>query len=145
MKTHTDVDSWSRDEALAVALEAFSQRLGTDLLWQAFRELTIAPVATMDEQQRFATDIDKYLAHVLYSEGDALVEFMNRSKVDRAGGQRLLFHCAVRWWLARDALVAMPPHTRVNKIYAHGSTGPHAQELLAQMLYRGKAPDTSQP
>lgn len=144
MKTTATPATWSVPEALAVAYTAFTQRFGLELLWQAFEELTLEPEQTIQDHHDLERDLDQYLGHALNAQGAGLVIWMAnaKSKPDNAA---LLTHCAVRWWRARDDLARQPQGMRVPCKYAHGSTDHNAHQLLAQMLYRGSAPDTETP
>jgi len=144
MKTNPVTPTWSVPEALSVAYTAFTQRFGTDLLWQAFEALTTKRENTMAEHKALERDLGQYLGHALNAQGANLVIWMANAKSNPDNAD-LLTHCAVRWWLARDDLLRKPSGTRVPCVYTEGSTDHVALQLLTQMLYRGSAPDTEPP
>lgn len=144
MKTTATPATWSVPEALAVAYTAFTQRFGAELLHQAFEALTLDPQQTMEDQRDLARDLGQYLGHALNAQGAGLVIWMANAK-SRPDNAALLLHCGVRWWLARDDLARKPPGTRVPCEYGPGSKEHSALQLLAEMLYRASAPDTTPP
>jgi hypothetical protein len=136
--------TWSIEEALAVSYDAFVARLGADLLWRAFEAMTRHPQEFLAEHRRLKKDIDKYLGWPLRLEGLELAEWMANAR-RRDGCPSLLTHIGARWWRAREALLVLPPGTRVPCVYSEGSQDHVSRQLLAQMLYRGAAPDTTRP
>jgi len=138
-----DADSWSVPQALVVAYEAFTQRFGADLLWQAFEALTVQHRATLREHAALDRDLGQYLDHALTARGAELVVLLANSRSEPQAAL-LLLHCGVRWWRARDDLLRRSgPKVRVPKVYAEGMNEHVSLQLLSQMLYRGAAPDTA--
>ena len=142
MNPETHPTSWSIAQALAVSFAAFTQRFGAALLWQAFEALTTEPERTMAAHMGLETAIDQYLPHALQAAGANLVIWMANARADPQQAQ-LLLHCAVRWWRARDDLLARPAKSRVPCVYAEGLSDHVSLQLLNQMLYRGAAPYTT--
>lgn len=144
MKITATPQSWSIPEALAVAYTEFTQRFGAELLYQAFEALTLQPEQTRTEHLVLGRELDKYLAYPLNTHGTELVAWMASAK-GKPDNAALLLHCGVRWWRARDDLARKPNGTRVPCEYAPGSKNHSGLQLLAEMLYRGSAPDTKPP
>lgn len=134
--------SWSIHEAIAVAYDAFTARLGADLLWRAFEALTQRHAETVTVNQRRDAELGRYINHIVASEGAALREWLANARADPEQAA-LLLHVGVRWWRARDDLLARPAGTRVRRAYAEGCAAHVSLQLLSQMLYRGRAPDTT--
>ena len=136
-------DSWSIHEALNVAFHEFAVRFGPDLLWKAFGALTRDYEGVMAEHHRAQVDIDQYLRHPLVKNGSDLDLWISAARAD-ADQAALLLHVAVRWWRARDDLLSRPAHARVPwSLGQDGMKGQVSLQLLAQMLYRGRAPYTT--
>jgi len=135
-------ENWSIHEAVAVSHAVFVRRFGEDVLWMAFNALTSQRDATLAEHARLERDIDKYLQYTLHSEGGALAPWLTGAR-DDPETVNLLLHIGVRWWLARDDLLSRPARSRVPCVYAQGLKEHVSLQLLAQMLYRGRAPYTT--
>ncbi|MDD5028496.1 MAG: hypothetical protein PHH58_03185 [Rhodoferax sp.] len=145
MKHPTDPSSWNIQEALAVAYSEFTQRFGADLLHQAFVALTLHSAQTMQAHRALDADMGNYISSVLDARGAGLTEWLTNARADR-DQDAMLLDIGVRWWRARDDLARQPQGTRVPCTYAPGATSLHSGlQLLAQMLYRGSAPDTAPP
>lgn len=136
MKTTAAPATWSVPEALAVAYTEFTQRFGAELLHQAFEALTLRRAQTMQVHRALARELDQYLVYPLNTHGAELVHWMASAK-GTPDNADLLLHCGVRWWQAREDLLRKPAGTRVRN---HSDL-----QVLAEMLYRGSAPDTEPP
>lgn len=134
--------SWSIHEAVAVSYQAFVEHFGADLLWRAFDALTSKRDATLAKQGQLDYGLGKYLQYPLSKDGDELTSWMKAARADSEQAD-LLLHIGVRWWLSRDDLLSRPAHSRVPCEYAPGSTYPARIQLLTQMLYRGRASETT--
>lgn len=141
MHNDTHPTSWSITQALAVAYTTFTQRFGADLLHAAFAALTAEPDVTQAEHHALAAELGLYLSHALNGRGASQVVWMGNARADPSQA-RLLLHMGVRWWRARDSLLACPAGTRVPCVYADGLADHLSLQLLGQMLHRGAAPDT---
>lgn len=143
---HTDEQagqrSWSIHEALAIAYQEFSNRFGADLLWAAFDLLTRDRERTLAEHAELETELDQYLGHAMHQAGSKGDIWISKARTDE-GQTALLLQAAVRWWCARDDLLSRPAQSRVPCEYAEGNTDHVNLQLLAQMLYRGRAPYTT--
>lgn len=135
--------TWSIDEAIAQSYQEFSRRLGADLLWGAFELLTLDRKAVLMRHQVLARELDQYLQYPLNYEGASLAEWMGNARA-AANQAELLLHVGVRWWRARDDMLLLPAEARVPCVYAEGLGGQVSLQLLKQMLYLGKSPDTAQ-
>jgi len=137
-KTH-----WTIHEALAASYQAFCTRFGQDALAVAFELLTMRRQITMLENKRLGRTLDQYISHAVNVQGREQVTWLSHALADpdQAG---LLMHAGVRWWLARDDLLRKPAGTLVPKQYMEGLKEHVSLQLLAQMLYRGAAPDTDE-
>ncbi|WP_141685490.1 hypothetical protein [Klebsiella pneumoniae] len=135
-------EDWSVHEAIAVSFRAFSRRYGEDLLWSAFGMLTRDRRKAIREHALLEKDINDFIQYPIDSEGKSLREFMATAKADEHG-LLMLRHMGIRWWLARDDLLSLPPQTRVPRVYCEGFTKHVSLQLLDQMLWRGAAPDTT--
>ncbi|BBK14289.1 MULTISPECIES: hypothetical protein [Klebsiella] len=135
-------EDWSVHEAISVSFRAFSRRYGEDLLWSAFGMLTRDRRKALREHACLEQDINSFIKYPISSEGRALREFMAKAKDDEYG-LLMLRHMGIRWWLARDDLLSLPPQTRVPRVYSEGFTNHVSLQLLDQMLWRGAAPDTT--
>jgi hypothetical protein len=145
MQTNTPTQSWTVPEALAVAYREFTQRFGADLLHQAFEALTLQSAKTMQAHRALDADMGDYISSVLDARGAGLAEWLANARADRTQ-DAMLQDIGVRWWHARDDLARQPEGTRVPCTYAPGFTSLHSGlQLLAQMLYRGSAPDRTLP
>ena len=136
-KTH-----WTIAEALAATYQAFSTRFGHEALAAAFEALTMRPQATKLENKKLGRALDQYIGHALNAHGREQVLWLSHALAD-ADQAPLLLHAGVRWWLARDDLLRRPAGTLVPKQYAEGLKDHVSLQVLAQMLHRGAAPDTS--
>lgn len=143
---HTDEQAaqsdWNIHEALNLAYQEFSNRFGADLLWEAFDLLTLDRERTLAEHTDLEADIDQYLGHALYQAGSTGDIWISKARTDE-GQTALLLQIAVRWWRARDDLLSRPAQSRVPCEYAEGNNDHVNLQLLAQMLYRGRAPYTT--
>lgn len=142
MHTPTPATSWSITQALTVAYTAFIQRFGADLLHASFDALTKEPEHILAEHQVLAAELGPYLSHALNGRGAGHVVWLGNARADAAQA-RLLLHMGVRWWHARDSLLACPAGTRVPCVYAEGLSEHVSLQLLSQMLHRGAAPHTT--
>ncbi len=133
---------WSIHEAIAVSMAEFTNRFGDDILWSAFRLLTLNRDATLAEHAILADELDGYLKYPLNEVGSTLDLWMAKARTD-ANQAQLLVHAGIRWWLARDDLLSRPSHSRVPCDYSEGELGHFSLQLLSQMLYRGRAPYTT--
>lgn len=137
-------ETWSVDEAIAQAYQEFGARFGADLLWRAFELLTLDRKAVLVRHEVLAADIDQYLQYPLNLEGASLAEWMAEARAAPTQGE-LLLHVGVRWWRARDHMLLLPADIRVPCVYAEGLGAQVSLQLLSQMLYRGKSPETTPP
>lgn len=139
---HAAQHSWSIHEALAIAYQEFSNRFGADLLWAAFDLLARDRERTLAELSEREAELDQYLGHAMYQAGSAGDIWISKARTDE-GQTALLLQAAVRWWCARDDLLSRPTQSRVPCEYAEGNKDHVNLQLLAQMLYRGRAPYTT--
>ena len=132
---------WTIPEALAAAYQAFGTRFGQEALASAFEALTMKPEATRLENRRLRRTLDQYIGHAINVQGREQVTWLSNALADPSQAP-LLLHAGVRWWMARDDLLRKSPGTLVPKQYMEGLKDHVSLQLLAQMLYRGAAPDT---
>lgn len=135
-------ETWFVHDAIGVSFDAFVKRFGSDLLWQAFERMTRDRLATLVLHGRYAHDLDQYLGQPLEKEGADLVVWMANARLDPVQAD-LLILIGVRWWMARDDMLTLPPMTKIPKIYNENSSKHVSLQLLTQMLYRGAAPDSA--
>ena len=142
MRADEHTASWTVHEALAVAFQEFEQRFGSDLLWPAFEALTSRRAEVMREQVAIERELNQFLQYPLNKRGADLDLWISKARCaeDQAG---LLLHIGVRWWRARDAMLALPNGTTVPQMWE--VEGHVSLSLLKQMLYRADAPHTNQP
>ena len=134
---------WTIHEALAAAYQAFCTRFGHEALAAAFEALTMQRQATLLHNKRLGRSLDQYISHAVNVQGKEQMHWLANALAapDQAD---LLMHAGVRWWLARDDLLRKPRGTLVPKRHMEGLKDHVSLQLLAQMLYRGAAPDTDE-
>lgn len=134
--------SWTVQEALAVAFREFDMRFGADLLWPAFEALASRRDEVLLEQATIEPELNQFLQYPLNKRGADLDLWISKARCTEDQAV-LLLHVGVRWWRARDAMLALPAGTAVPQM---GDVEGHVSlSLLKQMLYRADAPHTIQP
>lgn len=142
MRANEHTSSWTVHEALAVAFQEFDLRFGADLLWPAFEALATRRAEVLLEQAAIEPELNQFLQYPLNKRGADLDLWVSKARgtEDQAV---LLLHIGVRWWRARDAMLALPVGTTVPQM---GDVEGHVSlSLLKQMLYRADSPHTNQP
>lgn len=142
MRADEHTASWTVQEALSVAYREFDLRFGADLLWPAFDALMHRRSEVLLAQAGIESELNQFLQYPLNKRGTDLDLWISkaRSTEDQA---ELLLHIGVRWWRARDAMLALSDGTTVPQMT--DVEGHVSLSLLKQMLYRADAPHTNQP
>lgn len=142
MRVNEHTSSWTVHEALAVAFREFDIRFGADLLWPAFEAMASRRAEVLLEQAAIESELNQFLQYPLNKRGADLDLWISKARCTEDQAV-LLLHIGVRWWRARDAMLALPAGTTVPQI---GDVEGHVSlSLLKQMLYRADAPHTNQP
>lgn len=139
MNDVTNKATWPIDEALAISLVTLLDRIPQRALTDAFRALEDNRKKALVQHLALKDDIKNILDHVLGSSENDRRQLLSNAAVDK--DLALVFmHIGMRWWLAREDMLAQPPGTLILREYAPGVSH-YSLQLLAQMLYRGACPD----